>query len=64
MESLPQFMTIREVASTGLISEHHLRMMEKKGTQPGIRTGKTYRVNFGLLVEQLTRESLMNGKDA
>ena len=57
-KSIPTFLTIRQTAATGVISEHHLRMMEKQGRLPGIRTGKTFRVNFEMLIAQLDRESM------
>lgn len=57
MDNLPTFMTIRETAKTGIISEYHLRMMEKQGKLPGIRVGNRFKVNVGLLVDQLNRES-------
>ena len=50
-------MTIRETAKTGMISEHHLRLMEKQGRLPGVRVGNRFKVNVDLLVEQLNRES-------
>ena len=57
MADTPIFMTIREVARTGLISEHHLRLLEKQGRLPGVRVGNRFKVNFPILVEQLNRES-------
>lgn len=58
MDNLPVFMTIRETAKTGIISEHHLRLMEKQGRLPGVRVGNRFKVNVNLLMEQLNRESL------
>lgn len=58
MNSLPVFMTIRETAKTGMISEHHLRLMEKQERLPGVRVGNRFKVNVQQLVEQLNRESL------
>ena len=55
---IPTFLTIRQTAATGVLSEHHLRLMEKQGRLPGIRTGKTFRVNFEMLLAQLDRESM------
>lgn len=51
------FMTIRETAKTGIISEYHLRMMERQGKLPGVRVGNRFKVNVDLLVDQLNRES-------
>lgn len=52
-----RFLTIREVARTGILSEHHLRLMEKENKLPGIFAGNRFKVNYQLLVEQLDRES-------
>ncbi len=57
-KAIPTFLTIRQTAATKVLSEHHLRMMEKQGRLPGIRTGKTFRVNFEMLLAQLERESM------
>lgn len=56
-KAIPTFLTIRQTAATGVLSEHHLRLMEKQGRLPGIRTGKTFRVNFEMLLAQLDKES-------
>ena len=53
----PKFLTIRQTASTGILSEHHLRMMVKKGTLPGIYAGTRFLVNYELLVQQLNSAS-------
>lgn len=52
-----KFMTIREVARTGLISEHYLRLLEKQHRLPCVYSGKKCLVNYPLLVEQLDAES-------
>ena len=57
MIDTPKFMTIREVARTNIIPEHHLRLMVAQGRCPGIYAGKKFMVNYGLLVEQLDAES-------
>ena len=51
------FMTIREVAKTGLISEHYLRQLEKQGRLPGVYSGKKKLVNYDKLVALLDAES-------
>lgn len=52
-----RFLTIRECARTGILTEHHLRLMEKEKRLPGIYAGNRFKVNYHLLVEQLDRES-------
>ena len=53
-----KFVTIRQAASTGVLSEYPLRLMEKQGRLPGIRSGNRFLVNLPLLNAQLDRESL------
>lgn len=40
MQKQPTMMTIREIAGTGLMSEHALRIMLKAGKLPAIFIGK------------------------
>lgn len=56
-----KFMTIREVAKTGLVSEYYLRNMEKQGCLPGIKSGNKKLVNYDLLIEFLDRQSAIEG---
>lgn len=53
-----KFLTIRQTAETGILSQHHLRLLEKQGRLPGVRSGNRFLVNVPLLIEQLDRESL------
>ena len=46
-------MTIRQVAATGLLPEHALRIMEKQGRLPCIYSGRKCLVNYTRLLEQL-----------
>lgn len=52
-----KFLTIRQTAATGLITEHRLRIMVANGSCPGIRTGNRFLVNLDALAEQLDTES-------
>ena len=61
-ESIPNFMTIRQAAATGILSEHHLRLMAKRGELPGIYAGTRFKVNYQLLVDKLNHDS-MEGKN-
>ena len=49
----PRMMTVREVASTGILSEHALRVLLKKGKLPAIYVGKKALINFDKLCENL-----------
>ena len=50
----PKMMTIREIAKTGLLPEHALRMMLKAGKLPVIYVGCKALINFDKLCEQLS----------
>lgn len=52
-----KFMSIREVAKTGLISETYLRNMVKEGMCPCIKSGKKVLINYDALVEKLDKMS-------
>lgn len=52
-KTIPRFMSIREIAKTGLLSEYTLRLMEKQKQLPCVYTGRKCLVNFDKLVEQL-----------
>lgn len=61
---VPRFMSIREVAKTGLLSEYTLRAMEKQKQLPCVyvgQLGKKCLVNFEKLVEQLNRSAQGGG---
>lgn len=49
----PRMMTIREVARTGLLSEHALRMLLKKGKLPAMYVGNKALINYDKLCENL-----------
>lgn len=53
MQKQPTMMTIREIARTGLMSEHALRMMLKAGNLPAIFIGKKAFINYDKLCEEL-----------
>ena len=46
-------MTIKEVAKTGILPEHAIREMSKRGELPAVYVGKRAYINFDLLVERL-----------
>lgn len=61
---IPRFMSIREVAKTGLLSEYTLRLMEKQKQLPCVYTGRKCLINFDRLVEQLNQASQEGGTAA
>ena len=61
MNQIPRFMTIRQVAATGLLPENLLRAWEKNGRLPCIHSGKKCLINFDRLVEQLNGDNPEGG---
>jgi len=51
------FLTIRETAATGILSEHALRLMVKQNRLPCIKVGVKCLINYPLLLEILDSES-------
>ena len=49
----PRMMTVREIAKTGLMSEHALRLLLKAGKLPAIYIGKKALINYDKLCSQL-----------
>lgn len=57
--TLPTMMTIRQVAETGLLKEHTLRLMLKQNKVPGvIYVGKRALINVDKLVAYLNNEEV------
>ena len=52
-EQKPRMMTVREIARTGLMSEHALRLLLKAGKLPAIFIGRKALINYDSLCEQL-----------
>lgn len=59
---MPEFKTIRQVAATGILPEHRLRIMQKQGILPGIQAGNRFLVNVSALVELLDSMSRKEAK--
>lgn len=51
----PRMMTVREVASTGILSEHALRVLLKEGRLPAIYVGNKALINYDKLCEELNK---------
>ena len=51
------FMTIRETAKTGILSEYTLRLMQKQKKVPCIMCGNKRMINYPLLIEKLNIDS-------
>lgn len=55
---VPKFMTINQIAATGILPAHCLREMVKEGRVPSrvIRAGNKVLINFDMLVENLGKK--------
>lgn len=62
MVQAKEFLTIRQAAKRGPISEHQLRVMAAKGTLPGIYAGNRFLINYPLMLEMLDKMSTENLK--
>lgn len=56
-ERKPKMLTVREVARTGILPEHALRLLLKAGKLPAIYVGKKALINYDKLCEQLSELS-------
>ena len=54
---MAEYRTIRQVAASGLISEHYLRGMVARGACPGVRSGNRFLINVEQLKEKLNEMS-------
>ena len=52
-KELPRMRTIRQIAATGLLPEHALRIMEKQGKLPCVHVGRKCLINLDKLIELL-----------
>lgn len=53
MHNNPKMMTIREIAKTGLLSKHALRLLLKEGKLPAIYVGNKALINYDRLRTEL-----------
>ncbi len=60
MECENKFLTIRETARRGPLTEYALRAMLKDGKLPGIYSGTRFLVNYKMLLEIIDRACLEN----
>lgn len=63
MTGTAKFLTIRQTAKLGLLSEYQLRLWQKQGKLPGIYTGNTFRVNAPMLERKLEEMSAQGGME-
>lgn len=48
-----RFLSIRQTAKLGILSEHQLRLWQKQGKLPGVYSGVKFLVNVPQLEQQL-----------
>ena len=56
----PKRLTIRQVAATGVLSEHALRLLQKQGRLPCLYVGNRCLVNYDKLLAQLDNLGCVN----
>ena len=52
-KSMPKMLTIRQIAATGILSEHAIRMLVKAGKIPHLTVGKKVLINYNTVVKML-----------
>ena len=52
-KTMPQMMTIRQIAATGILSEHAIRMLVKAGKIPHLTVGRKVLINFDTVLKML-----------
>ncbi len=63
MDSIPKMMTIREIARTGLLSEHALRLYTEQGKIPALYINSKALLDYNTVVEYIRRLSEENLKE-
>lgn len=53
MDNVPRFVSIREAARLGPLSEYALRLLERQGKLPCVYSGRKCLINFDKLLEML-----------
>ena len=67
MDMIPKMMTIREIARTGLLSEHALRLLTKQGKLPALYINSKALLDYNTVVEYiglLAEENLKEREDS
>ncbi len=52
-KSMPKMLTIRQIAATGILSEHAIRMLVKAGKIPHLTVGKKVLINLDTVLKML-----------
>lgn len=62
-EGFPKLLSIREVARTGLLSEHALRLLIKQGHIKTIKVGVKHLINLDRLIQLLDNPACVEPSD-
>ncbi len=57
---IPVFLTIRQTARMGVLTEHRLRLLVAQGKCPGVYSGTRFMVNVDQLIAMLEEQSREN----
>ena len=52
-KTMTQMMTIRQIAATGILPEHALRVLVKSGKIPHLTVGKKVLINYNTVLHML-----------
>ena len=61
MKNYNNYLTIKQTAERGIITEFQLRKMLRAGELPGFYSGRTYKGNVPMLIDKLDAMSAVNG---
>ncbi len=50
---IPRMMTIRQIAATGILPEHALRVLVKTGKIPHLTVGRKVLINLNVVIDML-----------
>ena len=53
MNTVPNMMTVKQIAATGLLPENAIRVLLKQGKLPAVYSGTKAYINFDLMCEYL-----------
>ncbi len=52
-KTMPKMMTIRQIAATGILPEHTIRILVKAGKIPHLTVGRKVLINFDTVLKML-----------
>lgn len=64
MSERQEFLTIRQAAARGPLTEFRLRVLKAEGRLPGFYAGSRYYINYGKLLEMLDQMTTVAADNA